>query len=195
MSVLLRNCLTGSCLCVLGDACAQKITRPESKLDFNRSRRFLLWGVAWQGLTMTAWYRFLDSKRFFSLTQRIVPRICHHTVATRVTTDIFTTCGVAMTIGFPAVHGFMEGKGSQEIILKIRRMGPEIFALNCIYWIPVSAFNFMVVPPWFRVFYYQNASGFFTLLMSLLNERHNHGERFKVKNFSVFTRPNLRLLH
>ena len=51
---------------------------------------------------------------------------------------------------FFAIHSFWEGKGVAE---ELRKKFAVTFAMDCAFWIPVQAFNFLYLPPTYRVLY------------------------------------------
>jgi len=112
-----------------------------SKLDGASIQRYAVMGTACMGPMMAKWYQFID---------KLYPGRARDVILKKLTLDQFAftpLCVVVFFVGMAA----MEGYRGREMFEELRQKGLKTFALDCCFWIPNTAFNFMFVPAGLRV--------------------------------------------
>jgi len=112
-----------------------------SRLDGASVQRYAVMGTACMGPMMASWYQFID---------KIYPGRTRAVIIKKLTLDQFAftpLCVITFFVGMAA----MEGYKGREMFDELRQKGLKTFALDCLFWIPNTAFNFMFVPAWLRV--------------------------------------------
>lgn len=110
-------------------------------LDTASVSRYAIMGTAVMGPLFTKWYSWID-RTFPGKTKSIVLR------KTLLDQFAFTpVCVVVFFVGMAALEGCRGSGLFDELVEK----GPRTFALDCCFWIPNTAVNFLFVPAWLRV--------------------------------------------
>jgi len=110
--------------------------------------RFAVIGMGVMGPMFAKWYSWID-KVFPSKAKKVVLK------KTLIDQFAFTPVCVALFyIGMAA----LEGCKGKELFSELMEKGPKTFALDCCFWIPATAANFLLVPSWLRVTFVGGAS-------------------------------------
>ena len=109
------------------------------KYDFETVKRYLVLGTCVYPPVFYAWYKWLDAT-FKGSAARIV--------GAKVFLDQFLL-GPPSLFCFFVLMSALEGK--DDVLAEGRLKFPAAFAADCVFWIPVQAANFMLVPPTHRV--------------------------------------------
>jgi len=145
---LVTNALVYGSLYTLAEVSQQKISRSHTSTstavnDLSSVKRYAIMGTLVFPPLMTKWYRWLDAK--FPCTSSTV-------VAKKLLLDQFLFTPWVVVIFFVGMAA-LEGKRGMDQLQELKQKGINTFFADCIYWLPVSALNFMFVPPWLRVAY------------------------------------------
>ena len=113
----------------------------KSGLDYARSARFVLLGMAFCAPTSHVWYNWID---------RTFPGTKVKQVLTRVAVDQFTWTPVFFIIWLSAMWT-LEGAKPETIVPRLKETYYEIMVSNWALWIPAQSFIFRLVPVKFQV--------------------------------------------
>lgn len=133
----LRNTVsrdTSTCL-------AKDTTSLASKLDLSSVKRYAVMGTVCISPLLTKWYGWLDGKFPCTTTPVVMKKLF-------LDQFVFTPFVV---IVFYVGMSYMEGKRGLEAFDELKQKGLQTFAMDCCFWLPTSAVNFMFVPAWLRV--------------------------------------------
>ncbi|XP_022904673.1 mpv17-like protein [Onthophagus taurus] len=122
------------------------LTEKPKSYDFDCIQRCGIYGTLIQGPLMTVWYRWLD-KTYASTAPKIVLR--------KMLMDQFLFTPLLYAIFYTSMS-ILECQENlfEELIHKF----PKTFTVSCLFWLPVQALNFSLVPPLYRVIYMGIAS-------------------------------------
>jgi len=128
------------------------LVSPTSSYDMTSVSRYAILGTGVMGPMFAKWYSWID-KAFPGNSKAIVFR------KTILDQFAFTpVCVAVFFIGMAALEGY-RGSGLFE---ELREKGAKTFAMDCCFWIPNTAVNFLFVPAWLRVTFV-SVSSFFWL--------------------------------
>jgi len=168
--------------------------------NYNRTLRMGLYGLCFGGPAMYTWYLYLHrmtsifrykyvpiqssagpSSWVSSLVQGNYKReVLDDTKSSA--RNIFVKVAFDQ-IFFAAAHlnayfmilSFMEGRSLQEAISKCKRDFHDSWAYLMLFWVPVQAANFALMPPQFNAVFVMMMNMVWTTLLSLLNHQRDYG--------------------
>jgi hypothetical protein len=109
------------------------------KYDIDSVQRYLFIGTCVYSPVFYAWYKWLDS-RFRGKAVKVV--------VTKILLDQFLL-GPPSLACFFVLMSYLEGKA--DVWAECKKKFATTYALDCIFWIPVQAINFALVPKSYRV--------------------------------------------
>lgn len=112
-------------------------------LDMSSVKRYAIMGTVVFPPILTKWYRWLDSR--FPCTSRPV-------VIKKLILDQFLLTPWLVAIFFIGMS-YMEGLRGEAVLDECKVKFLKTFVLDCCYWLPVQALNFLFIPPMLRVAY------------------------------------------
>jgi len=112
-----------------------------SSLDGASVQRYAVMGTVFMGPMMAKWYAFID---------KLYPGKAKAVVLKKLTLDQFAFTPVCVFVFFVGMAA-LEGYRGQQMFDELKQKGLQTFAMDCCFWIPNTAFNFMFVPAWLRV--------------------------------------------
>jgi len=113
------------------------------RLDLASVKRYAIMGTFVIPPILTKWYHWLDN-RFPSTSTR--------TVLKKLILDQFLLTPWLLAMFFIGMS-FLEGGKGRELLSELKQKFTMTFCLDCCYWLPIQALNFLFVPPMFRVVY------------------------------------------
>jgi len=117
-------------------------------LDIASIGRYAMMGTAMMGPLFSKWYAWID-RAFPSKAKKVVFK------KTLIDQFLFTpVCVAVFYIGMAVMEGCTGAKIFEELLEK----GPKTFAMDCCFWIPCTAANFLLIPSWARVTFVAVAS-------------------------------------
>lgn len=117
-------------------------------MDVSSIGRYAVMGTGIMGPLFSKWYTWID-KTFPSKAKAVVFK------KTLIDQFLFTpVCVAVFYIGMAVMEGCTGAKIFEELMEK----GPRTFAMDCCFWIPCTAANFLLIPAWFRVTFVAVAS-------------------------------------
>jgi len=121
-------------------------------LDTGSVARYAILGTGVMGPLFSKWYTWID-KAFPGKSKAIVFR--------KTLLDQFAFTPVCVAVFFVGM-AFLEGLRGSGLVDELIEKGPKTFAMDCCFWIPNTAINFLFVPAWLRVTFV-SVSSFFWL--------------------------------
>jgi len=112
-------------------------------LDMSSVKRYAIMGTVVFPPILTKWYSWLDNK--FPCTSRAV-------VMKKLVLDQFLLTPWLLAIFFIGM-AYLEGERGRSMLKELKIKFLKTFTFDCLYWLPVQAFNFLFVPPGLRVVY------------------------------------------
>jgi len=113
------------------------------RLDMSSVKRYAIMGTFVIPPILTKWYHWLDN-RFPSTSKR--------TVLKKLILDQFLLTPWLLAMFFIGM-AFLEGGKGKALLTELKQKFSMTFSLDCCYWLPIQALNFLFVPPMFRVVY------------------------------------------
>jgi len=111
------------------------------RLDMTSVKRYAIMGTLVIAPIFTKWYQWLDNR--FPATNKT-------TVIKKIILDQFLLTPWLLAMFFIGM-AFLEGAKGKALLHELNEKFVKTFQLDCLYWIPVQALNFVFVPPIFRV--------------------------------------------
>jgi len=111
------------------------------RLDMTSVKRYAIMGTLVIAPIFTKWYQWLDNR--FPATNR-------KTVIKKIILDQFLLTPWLLAMFFIGM-AFLEGAKGKALLQELKEKFVKTFQLDCLYWIPIQAVNFVFVPPIFRV--------------------------------------------
>jgi len=112
-------------------------------LDMSSVKRYAIMGTVVFPPILTKWYHWLDSR--FPCTSKPV-------VMKKLFLDQFLLTPWLVAIFFIGMS-YMEGLRGDAVLDECKVKFLKTFVLDCCYWLPVQALNFLFIPPMLRVVY------------------------------------------
>jgi len=112
-----------------------------SRLDMSSVKRYAIMGTVCISPLLTKWYGWLDGKFPCTSTPVVVKKLF-------LDQFVFTPFVVVV---FYVGMSYLEGKRGPKLLDELKQKGLQTFAMDCCFWIPASAINFIFVPAWLRV--------------------------------------------
>jgi len=112
----------------------------DQSLDVAKLQRYAVIGSC-LGPMMAKWYQFIDKS---------YPSKATSVVLKKVALDQFAFTPLCLVIFFVGMAA-LEGYRGQAMFDELAEKGLKTFAMDCCFWIPNTAVNFLFVPPWLRV--------------------------------------------
>lgn len=113
------------------------------QMDVSSVKRYAIMGTIVFPPILTKWYRWLDDR--FPCTSRSV-------VAKKLVLDQFLLTPWLVAIFYIGMS-YLEGERGESMLLELKQKFVKTFTLDCLYWLPIQALNFLFVPPGLRVAY------------------------------------------
>eukprot|EP00397_Hematodinium_sp_SG-2012_P060120 GEMP01077893.1.p1 GENE.GEMP01077893.1~~GEMP01077893.1.p1 ORF type:complete len:188 (+),score=24.55 GEMP01077893.1:115-678(+) len=179
LSVLRAGAQSGSILFV-GDLLAQHVWA--NPWDYKRSAQWGVLGLCLHGPWFLMSFRKIDA--FFGPATNMAT-VLKKTAAAQCLAFPPYLCGFFIALGF------MEGKNTHEVSLKLRTSVPDAFAMGCIFWPIANIVNFRLVPNTARVPCLATAAIVWNIILSTYNSqpRPNEEEFGSVNPDPAFLRP------
>jgi len=129
-------CLTTATLHAGGDVIAQKFIEKKERLEWLRTGRFFLIGLAWDGPLLSWWYRVLS---------RALPSASKSTTILKVALDqgVFIP---GMLGSFLILNGALRGMDANDIKNLLHRDYVHLLLANYQLWPLAMTFNFYMMP-------------------------------------------------
>lgn len=121
---------------------------PQVVLDRESVARFAVMGTGIMGPLFSKWYGWID---------RAFPGRSKAVVLRKTILDQFAFTPVCVAVFFVGMAA-MEGHQGKKLFEELREKGPKTFAMDCCFWIPTTAINFLFMPAWLRVTFVSVAS-------------------------------------
>lgn len=118
-----------------------RLRTSEQRLDGESVQRYAVMGTVCMGPMIAKWYAFID---------RLYPGKAKGVILKKLTLDQFAFTPLCVFVFFVGMAA-LEGYRGQEMFDELKQKGLKTFALDCCFWIPNTAFNFLFVPAWLRV--------------------------------------------
>ncbi len=112
------------------------------QIDYSSMQRLAVVGSCVYGPLFRAWYFWLDRAFPGTATSIIVQKVC---------LDQFVLGPPSLALFF-VTTSWLEGK-THDVTAECRRKFWPTYFLDCLFWVPVQAVNFWLVPPTFRVLF------------------------------------------
>jgi len=112
-----------------------------AKLDMSSVKRYAIMGTVCISPLLTKWYGWLDGK-FPCTTTRVVIK--------KLFLDQFIFTPVVVVVFYVGMS-YLEGERGLALLDELKEKGLQTFFMDCCFWLPASAINFMFVPAWLRV--------------------------------------------
>lgn len=112
-----------------------------SKIDMSSVKRYAIMGTVCISPLLTKWYSWLDGKFPCTTTPVVVKKLF-------LDQFVFTPFVVVV---FYVGMSYLEGKHGPALFDELKEKGLQTFAMDCCFWLPASAINFIFVPAWLRV--------------------------------------------
>jgi len=112
-----------------------------SKLDMSSVKRYAIMGTVCISPLFTRWYGWLDTK-YPCTTTRVVLK--------KLFLDQFVFTPVVVVVFYVGMS-YLEGKRGPSVFDELIEKGPKTFAMDCCFWLPATAINFIFVPAWLRI--------------------------------------------
>jgi len=109
-------------------------------LDLAKLQRYAVIGSC-LGPLMAKWYQFIDKS---------YPSKATSVVLKKVTLDQFAFTPICLVIFFVGMAA-LEGYRGQAMFDELAEKGLKTFLMDCCFWIPNTAVNFLFIPAWLRV--------------------------------------------
>lgn len=122
-------------------ALARDSSSMASRLDMSSVKRYAIMGTVCISPLLTKWYGWLDGKFPCTTTPVVVKKLF-------LDQFVFTPFVVVV---FYVGMSYLEGKRGPKLLDELKQKGLQTFAMDCCFWIPASAINFIFVPAWLRV--------------------------------------------
>jgi len=119
------------------------------KYDMSSVKKLALWGTVVIAPIFTHWYKWLE-KRFPPCS--ITGIISNQSILKKCLLDQFVFTPPLLCLFFGGMAA-LECATWKNVETEITTKLPTVFFADCIFWIPVQAFNFAYVPPTWRVLY------------------------------------------
>jgi len=123
-----------------GQNCLTRLDGPEQSLDSAKLQRYAVIGSC-LGPLMAKWYQFIDKS---------YPSKATSVVLKKVTLDQFAFTPLCLVIFFVGMAA-LEGYRGQAMFDELAEKGLKTFAMDCCFWIPNTAINFLFIPAYLRV--------------------------------------------
>lgn len=121
--------------------CLTRLDGPsDPSVDVAKLQRFALIGSC-LGPLMAKWYQFIDKS---------YPSKATAVVLKKVTLDQFAFTPICLVIFFVGMAA-LEGYKGQAMFDELAEKGLKTFAMDCCFWIPNTAINFLFIPAYLRV--------------------------------------------
>ncbi|XP_076274387.1 mpv17-like protein [Rhynchophorus ferrugineus] len=141
----LGNSIVYGTLCVAAETSQQSINNlldsPKKSLDIETITRYGIYGTGIGGPILAIWYRFLD-KKLVGTTVKIVSK--------KMLIDQFLFTPQLLVIFYVSMS-ILERK--DDLLAECKSKFGHTFLANCLFWLPVQAVNFSLVPSVYRVTY------------------------------------------
>jgi len=112
-------------------------------LDMSSVKRYAIMGTIVFPPILTKWYHWLDA-RFPCTTGSVVMK--------KLILDQFILTPWLLAIFFIGMS-YLEGKRGNSMLKECQNKFIKTFTLDCLYWLPIQALNFLFVPAGLRVAY------------------------------------------
>lgn len=122
-------------------ALARDTSSMASRLDMSSVKRYAIMGTVCISPLLTKWYGWLDGRFPCTSTPVVVKKLF-------LDQFVFTPFVVVV---FYVGMSYLEGKRGPKLFDELKEKGLQTFAMDCCFWIPASAINFIFVPAWLRV--------------------------------------------
>jgi len=119
------------------------------KYDLSSVKKLALWGTVVIAPIFTQWYKWLEN-RFPPCS--ITGIISNQTILKKCVLDQFVFTPPLLCLFFGGMAA-LECASWSFVESEIKTKLPTVYFADCIFWIPVQAFNFAYVPPTWRVLY------------------------------------------
>lgn len=112
----------------------------DQSLDGAKLQRYAVIGSC-LGPVMAKWYQFID---------KFYPSKATAVVLKKVTLDQFAFTPICLVIFFVGMSA-LEGYRGLAVFDEFAEKGLKTFVMDCCFWIPNTAINFLFIPAWLRV--------------------------------------------
>jgi len=112
-------------------------------LDMSSVKRYAIMGTVVFPPILTKWYLWLDN-RFPCTSRRVVMK--------KLMLDQFMLTPWLLVIFYIGMS-VMEGERGAAVWTECKNKFLKTFTLDCLYWLPIQALNFLFIPPVLRVAY------------------------------------------
>jgi len=123
-------------------------SQPVHSIDKASVGRFAVIGMGVMGPMFAKWYSWID---------KVFPSKAKEVVLKKTLIDQFAFTPVCVALFYIGMAA-LEGCKGMDLFSELREKGPKTFALDCCFWIPATAANFLLVPSWLRVTFVGGAS-------------------------------------
>jgi len=120
---------------------ARDTTNLTTRLDMSSVKRYAIMGTVCISPLLTKWYSWLDG-RFPCTTTPVVVK--------KLVLDQFVFTPFVVVVFYVGMS-YLEGKRGTNIFDELKEKGFQTFLMDCCFWLPASALNFLFVPAWLRV--------------------------------------------
>jgi hypothetical protein len=113
------------------------------RLDMSSVKRYAIMGTLVIPPILTKWYHWLDNK---------FPSTSKRTVMKKLILDQFLLTPWLLAMFFIGM-AFLEGSKGKDLLTELKAKFTMTFIMDCCFWLPIQALNFLFVHPTFRVVY------------------------------------------
>ncbi|XP_037814024.1 mpv17-like protein [Lucilia sericata] len=110
-------------------------------IDYATVGRYAVMGTVVYAPTLYIWYKWLD---------RTFPGTAKKVILKKLFIDQFVLTPYLLTLFYTGMS-WMEGR--EDITLELKQKFLPTFERSCMFWLPAQVFNFVLIPPKFRVIY------------------------------------------
>lgn len=163
--LLVTNVISSGVIMWSGDFVQQSVDRLRynKQYDEKRGARMLTMGLMMAPFAH-GWYKFLDGS---------LPGRSKGTVIRKVTADQLIASPLLL-VGFFIGIGKLEGKTLGNALSELRQKFPFLYLVDCFFWPPLQAINFLFVPPHLRVIYVNIALLVWDVFLSYIKHEDSH---------------------
>lgn len=112
-----------------------------ASLDMASVQRYAIMGTGIMGPMFSKWYTWID---------RTFPSKARMTVLKKTILDQFAFTPVCVAVFFIGMAA-LEGYRGREMFQEFQEKGAKTFLMDCCFWLPCTAVNFLFIKPWLRV--------------------------------------------
>lgn len=112
-----------------------------ARMDMESVKRFAIMGTVCISPMLTKWYKWIDA-RFPCNSTAVVTK--------KVFLDQFVFTPFVVIVFYVGMSA-LEGKKGAMLFDELKEKGLKTFAMDCCFWIPNTAFNFLCLPAYLRV--------------------------------------------